>query len=114
MAVPSTDGGPPRAERRSAGEALRDRVPRSLHAKWKPAQRDPIATLRQDGRGRIKELLPIRYGRMHASPLAFLRGAASVMAADLAPTPVTSLRVQACGDAHLLNFGGFDTPERRL
>ena len=60
------------------------------------------------------ELLPIRYGRMYASPLAFLRGAASVMAADLAPTPVTGLRVQACGDAHLLNFGGFGTPERRL
>jgi uncharacterized protein (DUF2252 family) len=113
MAVLSKDGGLPRAERRSAGEALRDRVPRASHAKWKPGPRDPIVILRQDGRGRLKELLPIRYGRMCASPLAFLRGAASVMAADLAPTPATGLRVQACGDAHLLNFGGFDTPERR-
>src|SRR5436305_6856602 len=114
MAVPVTDGRLPRAERLSAGKALRDRIPRSSHADWKPGRRDPIAILRQDDRGRLKELLPIRYGRMHASPLAFLRGAASVMAADLAPTPVTGLRVQACGDAHLLNFGGFDTPERRL
>src|SRR5436305_1377529 len=114
MAVPSTAGRLPRAERLSAGRALRKQVSRSSHTDWKPDRRDPIAILRQDDRGRLKELLPIRYGRMHASPLAFLRGAASVMAADLAPTPVTGLRVQACGDAHLLNFGGFDTPERRL
>ncbi|HEY2292636.1 MAG TPA: DUF2252 domain-containing protein [Thermoanaerobaculia bacterium] len=114
MAVPSTDGRLPRAERLSAGRALRKQVPRSSCADWKPGRRDPVAILRQDGRGRLKELLPIRYGRMYASPLAFLRGAASVMAADLAPTPVTGFRVQACGDAHLLNFGGFDTPERRL
>jgi len=111
MAVPSAGRW---AERLSAGEALRKQVRRASHADWKPGRRDPIAILRQDDRGRLKDLLPIRYGRMHASPLAFLRGAASVMAADLAPTPVTGLRVQACGDAHLLNFGGFDTPERRL
>src|SRR5947209_3281345 len=114
MAVPSTGGRRPPAERLSAGRALRKQVSRSSHADWKPDRRDPIAILRQDDRGRLKELLPIRYGRMHASPLAFLRGVASMMAADLAPTPVTGLRVQACGDAHLLNFGGFDTPERRL
>lgn len=108
------EGPPPLAGRLLAGKALRKQVPRSSHAEWKPDRRDPVAILRQDGRGRIRELLPIRYGRMYASPLAFLRGAASVMAADLAPTPVTGLRVQACGDAHLLNFGGFDTPERRL
>jgi len=114
MAVPSKDVRPPRAERLSAGEALRKQVRRAAHAGWKPGRRDPIAILRQDDQGRLEELLPIRYGRMCFSPLAFLRGAASVMAADLAPTPVTGLRVQACGDAHLLNFGGFDTPERRL
>jgi hypothetical protein len=112
--APTVEGPLPRAERLIAGRALRQQVPRSSHAEWKPGRRDPVAILRQDGRGRLKGLLPIRYGRMYASPLAFLRGAASVMAADLAPTPATGLRVQACGDAHLLNFGGFDTPERRL
>lgn len=103
-----------RAERLIAGRALRKRSPRSAHAGWQADGRDPVAILRADDHGRLEELLPIRYGRMHASPLAFLRGAAAIMAVDLAPTPVTGLRVQACGDAHLLNFGGFDTPERRL
>ncbi len=114
MATSSADGSLPRVERLAAGRALRKQVPRSSHAEWKAGRRDPVAILSRDDRGRLKELLPIRYGRMYASPLAFLRGAASVMAMDLAPTPVTGLRVQACGDAHLLNFGGFDTPERHL
>ncbi len=105
---------PSLAERMSAGKALRKRSPRSALTDWRPVERDPIAILRAGDRSRLRELLPIRYGRMQTSPLAFLRGAAAVMAADLAPTSVTGLHVQACGDAHLLNFGGFSTPERRL
>jgi uncharacterized protein (DUF2252 family) len=106
----------PKAERVKAGKALRKQVSRSVHAEWKPAadRPDPIAVLRANSRGRLKELIPIRWGRMLASPFAFLRGAAAVMAADLAPTPVTGLRVQAGGDCHLANFGGFATPERHL
>src|ERR1700742_603018 len=106
----------PKAERLEAGKALRKKVPRSSHEDWEPAadRPDPVAVLRANSRGRLKELLPIRWGRMLASPFAFLRGAAAIMAADLAPTPVTGLRVQAGGDAHLMNFGGFATPERHL
>ena len=70
--------------------------------------------LEASNQGRVPELIPIRYGRMLHSPFAFLRGSASVMAFDLAKTPVSGIRVQACGDAHLMNFGGFATPERRL
>src|SRR5579885_2391861 len=104
------------SERRVVGKKLREKTPRSSHAVWKrPAKRpDPIALLKASDQGRLPELLPIRYGRMLHSPLAFLRGAASIMATDLAATPVTGLRVQACGDAHLMNFGEFATPERRL
>jgi uncharacterized protein (DUF2252 family) len=80
-----------------------------------PAQRpDPISVLQDSDRGRLQELLPIRYGRMKQSPFAFYRGAASVMAYDLAQTPVTGIRLQACGDCHVANFGGFASPERRL
>jgi uncharacterized protein (DUF2252 family) len=79
-----------------------------------PADRDPIALLAADASTRIAELLPIRYGRMLSSPLAFFRGAAAVMASDLAGTPRAGLNVQLCGDAHLLNFGGFASPERDL
>jgi uncharacterized protein (DUF2252 family) len=106
----------PKAERLEAGKALRKKVPRSSHAVWAPAadRPDPIALLGANSRGRLKELLPIRWSRMLASPFAFLRGAAAIMAADLAPTPVTGLRVQAGGDCHLANFGGFATPERHL
>jgi uncharacterized protein (DUF2252 family) len=106
----------PKAERLEAGKALRKKVPRSSHEVWAPAadRPDPIAVLRANSRGRLKDLLPIRWGRMLASPFAFLRGAAAIMAADLAPTPVTGLRVQAGGDCHLANFGGFATPERHL
>jgi uncharacterized protein (DUF2252 family) len=102
--------------RREGGRALRAEVPRSSHAGWEPppARRDPIVVLAEQEVGRVAELLPIRHRRMVESPFAFLRGAAAVMAEDLAGTPVSGLRVQACGDAHLLNFGVFATPERRL
>jgi uncharacterized protein (DUF2252 family) len=87
-----------------------------MHATWKPPapRRDPILVLEEQEEGRIAELLPIRHRRMMDSPLSFFRGAAAVMAEDLAGTPATGLLVQACGDAHLLNFGIFATPERRL
>ena len=73
-----------------------------------------MALLVESSKGRLEDLLPIRYGRMMASPFAFYRGAAAIMASDLAHTPATGLNVQACGDCHLLNFGGFATAERRL
>ncbi len=75
---------------------------------------DPIAILRAGDQGRVPELVPIRYGRMLQSPFAFYRGSAAIMAADLAPTTTTGLKVQACGDCHLMNFGGFATPERNV
>jgi uncharacterized protein (DUF2252 family) len=108
--------GPSVQERMAEGKALRDRVPRTSHGKWKPPanRSDPVATLKASDHGRLAELLPLRYGRMLQSPFAFFRGAAAVMAADLAATPKTGYRVQACGDCHLLNFGGYGSPERRL
>lgn len=89
---------------------------RSAHAGWVPPvdRADPVAVLERQGRDRLPELLPIRYGRMAASPFAFLRGSAAVMAADLASRPHTGLTVQLCGDAHLLNFGVYASPERAL
>jgi uncharacterized protein (DUF2252 family) len=83
---------------------------------WEPPtdRPDPIALLEEQGAQRMRELLPIRYGRMSASPFGFFRGAACVMASDLAGTPQTGIRVQLCGDAHLANFGGFASPEREL
>ena len=98
------------------GRLLRQDTPRSSHAGWKPAadRRDPIDILVETSADRVPHLLPIRYGRMMQSPFAFYRGAAAIMAADLAHTPATGLRVQLCGDCHLLNFGVFATPERRL
>jgi uncharacterized protein (DUF2252 family) len=104
------------AERMAAGKARRERAPRGGHAAWAPSpgRVDPIALLRATDRDRIVSLHPIRYGRMVASPLAFLRGAAVVMAHDLVSLPVSGVRHQICGDAHLANFGGFATPERRL
>ncbi len=103
----------PIAERRQAGQALRKVVPRSLHASWKPSvnRRDPIQTLIDSDRHLLSHLLPIRYGRMRASPFTFLRGAASVMAADLAETPTSGLWTQSCGDCHLANFGTFASPD---
>jgi len=110
--------GPSIQERMSRGKALRKKVPipRSSHAEWTaPAGRpDPIEVLRHSDRGRLPELLPIRYGRMRQSPFAFFRGSASLMAWDLSKTPTTGIRVQACGDCHASNFGGFASPERRL
>jgi uncharacterized protein (DUF2252 family) len=103
-------------ERAAHGRALRDTVPRPSQAGWKQAEgrRDPVEILIESNEGRLPNLIPIRFGRMAASPFAFYRGAAAVMAADLATTPTSGLRVQACGDAHLMNFGGFATPERNV
>lgn len=103
-------------ERNEAGKALRNTVPRTAHAPWKRLadRRDPVELLQDSDPDRLPELVPIRYGRMLQSPFAFYRGSAAVMAADLATTPTTGLRVQACGDCHLMNFGGFATPERNI
>ncbi len=105
-----------RAERYAAGKALRANAPRTGHAEWASAsdRPDPISLLKGSNRTRIPELVPIRYGRMSLSPFTFLRGSAIVMASDLAKTPVSGIKVQICGDAHLSNFGGFATPERNL
>src|SRR5207245_8576082 len=91
----------------------RQKVPLGAHAEWaRPANRaDPLDILVAQGRERIPELLPVRYARMKADPFAFLRGAAAIMAADLAAMPTTGLRVQSCGDCHLANFGSYATPE---
>ena len=99
-----------------AGKALRDKVPYERHAVWKlPSKaRDPVKILKRSSEGRVPELIPIRYGRMLRTPFTFYRGSAGLMASDLATTPTTNLRVQACGDCHLLNFGAFATPERNL
>jgi uncharacterized protein (DUF2252 family) len=102
-------------ERAELGKAARDRVPRASHAMDGLANRsDPVSLLEQQAHSRVPELVPVRYGRMLVSPFAYYRGAALPMASDLARTPVTGLRVQACGDAHLSNFGIFGSPERRL
>ncbi|MDX2091155.1 MAG: DUF2252 domain-containing protein [Kofleriaceae bacterium] len=99
-----------------AGKRMRARVPRSSQGEWKvpKARKEPLEILRASDAGRLAELIPIRYGRMLQSPFTFFRGAANVMAADLATTPTTGIQVQACGDCHLLNFGGFATPERNI
>ncbi len=98
------------------GRAARAAVSRSSHGEWTPAatRPDPVATLHQQTASRLPELVPIRYGRMLVSPFIFFRGAAAVMAADLAETTSSGLVVQACGDAHIANFGGFAAPDRRL
>ena len=105
-----------REERIQIGKSLRERLPRSSHAIWQPpaAGREPIEIIEASNRGRLQELIPIRYGRMLRSPFTFLRGSAALMAYDLATTPKTDIIVQACGDCHLLNFGFFATPERNL
>nr|WP_294543344.1 DUF2252 domain-containing protein [uncultured Rhodopila sp.] len=104
------------SDRRARGKALRDAVPREAHAGWKPPEnrRDPVDLLLDSNEGRIPHLIPIRFGRMMQSPFSFYRGSAGIMAADLATTAQSGMRVQACGDAHLLNFGGFATPERNI
>ena len=103
-------------ERLARGKAARVDAPRSGHATWAPApdRPDPIALLEEQGANRIAELVPVRYGRMLVSPFTFFRGAALIMAADLAPTSTAGITVQLCGDAHLSNFGVFGSPERKL
>ncbi|MEN5301166.1 DUF2252 domain-containing protein [Pseudomonas sp. TWI628] len=105
-----------REERIANGQQLRNDTPRETHAIWKSPgrQRDVMAILEKSNRGRLKELVPIRYGRMLRSPFTFLRGSAALMAHDLAKGPNIGIKVQACGDCHLLNFGLFATPERNL
>jgi uncharacterized protein (DUF2252 family) len=107
---------PSPAERAAAGREARRKTPRSSHAgvELGPDRPDPVALLEQQAETRVPELVPIRYGRMLTSPFAFYRGAALIMAADLAAGPRTGLDVQLCGDAHLSNFGVFASPERRL
>src|SRR5690349_11006323 len=103
-------------ERIARGKAARQEVPRSLHAHFEPSptRPDPVDLLERQAVTRVPELVPIRYGRMLVSPFTFYRGAAMIMANDLAATPRSGLNVQCCGDAHLSNFGVFASPERRL
>lgn len=112
----SHDGAATPEERRAAGRALRKVTPRSSLAGFTaPARRfNPLTVLAHQDRVRIPELVPIRYGRMAVSPFTFLRGSAAVMARDIAAQPTTGIRVQCCGDCHLLNFGAYGTPERNL
>ena len=110
IAHPSVD------DRKAKGLEARDRVPLSSHTGWRPAtdRPDPVALLEKQDFTREPDLVPVRHGRMMVSPFTFYRGAAAVMAADLAGTPVAGLEAQLCGDAHLSNFGAFASPERRL
>jgi uncharacterized protein (DUF2252 family) len=103
-------------QRVARGRAARREAPRSEHGRWEPApgRPDPVTLLEEQGASRVPELVPIRYGRMLVSPFTFYRGAAAIMAADLASSPVSGITVQLCGDAHLSNFGVFGTPERQL
>src|SRR6266699_5242625 len=115
-ALGGATGAVDRPDRIDAGRAMRKDVPRSSHGDWQPAadRPDPVDVLVAQGESRVPELLPIRYGRMAESEFGFFRGAAAGIAADLASTPSAGHTVQLCGDAHLVNFGGFATPERRL
>jgi uncharacterized protein (DUF2252 family) len=110
IAHPSID------DRKAKGVEARDRAALSSHTKWRPAadRPDPVALLEQQDTTREQDLVPVRHGRMMVSPFTFYRGAAKIMAADLAGTPVAGLEAQLCGDAHLSNFGAFASPERRL
>src|SRR5215213_1088963 len=124
--VPNLSVGPPGAtadpgragyqERRGRGRAARRVAPRSSHAEWAPSpdRPDPVDLLEVQARDRIPDLMPIRYARMMASPFAFMRGSAIVMANDLASTPKSGIQSQVCGDAHLSNFGLYASPERAL
>src|SRR3954452_23913120 len=107
---------PTRDERVARGRAARAEVPRSSHGEWAPASRrpDPIELLEEQAASREPSLVPIRYGRMAVSPFAFYRGAAYLLASDLAGSPNSGITVQLCGDAHLSNFGGFASPDRNL
>jgi hypothetical protein len=114
--VPASVKGLSRDEAYNLGKQLRKACPRNSHAAWKAAQgrSDAVQLVLEAEKGRMAELLPLRHGRMVKSAFTFYRGAALTMAADLAASPVSGIRVQACGDAHLCNFGGFATPERRV
>jgi len=114
--IPAFMPRPTRAERYAMGESLRKKCPRTSHGEWKPSKDrpDPVRLIEESDKGRIPELVPLRHGRMLVSPFTFYRGAALNMAADLATLPTTGVRVQACGDAHLVNFRGFATPERQI
>jgi uncharacterized protein (DUF2252 family) len=103
-------------KRRERGRAARRVAPRGSHAEWAPApdRPDPVDLLESQARDRIQELMPIRYSRMMASPFAFMRGSAIIMANDLASTPKTGIQAQLCGDTHLMNFGAYASPERAL
>ena len=121
-AVPPKAAPPPKvehftpAERAARGKATRAEVTRSSHGEWQPAatRPDPIDILETQARDRVPELVPIRYGRMLVSPFTFYRGAAAIMAADLSDGPRTALYTQLCGDAHLMNFGTYAAPDRRM
>ena len=108
--------GTSRIERRKQGKALREKCPRTAQAEWKtrPLSQDPIKLLQESDADRIPCLIPLRYERMSESPFKFFRGTAIIQARDLANSPVSGILVQACGDCHLMNFGGFATPERTL
>ncbi|HEY4725756.1 MAG TPA: DUF2252 family protein, partial [Actinomycetota bacterium] len=110
IAHPSVD------DRRAKGKQAQDRTPLSSHTGWTPAadRPDPVGLLEEQDATREPDLVPVRHGRMLVSPFTFYRGAAKIMAADLAGTPTAGLQVQLCGDAHLSNFGLFASPERRL
>lgn len=114
--IPSNKKALTREQLRAAGKALRDKIARSSHGSWARSsnEQDTVDMMIESSKGRLAELVPIRYGRMMQSPFAFYRGAASIMAADLAITPSSGILVQICGDCHLVNFGGFATPERRI
>ena len=107
---------PTRADKYDQGKVLREQASRSSHGDWSPSVNriDPLDLLQQSDRGRLAHLVPIKYGRMVESPFTYLRGAASVMAADLAQTPISGITPMLCGDAHLCNFGVFASPERNL
>src|SRR6201985_3024323 len=109
-AVPVVESGSQR------GKQARKVIPRSAQAEWKPGpdRVGPLEVLAEQDETRVPELVPVRYGRMLASAFTFYRGAAGIMAADLAASPDSGLRVQLCGDAHLSNFGVFQAPDRRL
>jgi uncharacterized protein (DUF2252 family) len=102
------------AEREAAGRAARERAKRSSHKLLGELDRDPVALLKQNSEGRVPNLVPLRYGRMIVSPFTFFRGSAILQAHDLAQVQNTGMAMQICGDGHLLNFGGFATPERQL
>src|SRR5689334_18366405 len=113
---PTTTSGSNVDERRDAGRAARERVRRRALGEWEESRRtgDALGVILAQSHDRVPELVPIRHGRMSATPWTHYRGAAAIMAADLATAPHTGLEVQLCGDAHILNFGLWATPERNL